>query len=105
MSKKNMLKTLDAGSYFSLLLASAFLLLYEFIGEILIMRFSVILYGAAFLMLVVLCVLKLIFIKNETKENDEVLVEKTSENKSWLYVRLVFSAICFAFTVVFFVVL
>ena len=68
MSKKNMLKTLDAGSYFSLILASILLLIYEFVGEILVMRFSVIFYGAAFLMLVVLCVLKLIYMKNETKE-------------------------------------
>ena len=105
MSKKNMLKTLDLSSYFSLILASILVLIYEFVGEILVMRFSVILYGAAFLMLVVLCVLKLIFMKNETKENDEILVDKTTESKPWLYVRLVFSAICFAFTVVFFVVL
>lgn len=105
MTKKNMLKSLDAGSYFSLIIASVLVLLYEFIGEVLIMRFSIILFGAAFLMLVALCVMKLIFMKNETKEGDEILVEKTSESKPWLYVRLVFSAICFAFTVVFFVVL
>ena len=105
MSKKNMLKTLDAGSYFSLILASILLLIYEFVGEILVMRFSVIFYGAAFLMLVVLCVLKLIYMKNETKENDEILVDKTTESKPWLYVRLVLTAIFFAFTVVFFVML
>jgi len=109
MTKKNVLKTLDTSSYFSLILASIFVLLYSIngfgFGEIIIMRLSIILYGAAFLMLVVLCVLKLIYMKNDTKENDEVLVDKTKESKPWLYVRLVFTAICFAFTVVFFVVL
>ena len=105
MSKKNVLKTLDASSYFSLILASILVLIYEFAGAIILMRLSIILYGAAFLMLVVLCVLKLIYMKNDTKENDEVLVDKTKESKPWLYVRLVLTAICFAFTVVFFVVL
>jgi len=101
MTKKNMLKSLDAGSYFSLIIASVLVLLYEFIGEILIMRFSIILFGAAFLILCVLSTMKLVFMKNETKENDELLVDKTKEKKSWIIVRLVFGSIFFALMITF----
>ena len=68
-----------------------------------LMKVSVVMYGAAFLILVALCIIKLIFIKNEVKENDEIIVDKTQEKTPWIYVKLVFAAICFAFTVVFFV--
>ena len=102
MKKKDILKTLDYSSYFSLIAASVLVLLYEFFGAMVLMRISVVLYGAAFLMLAVLCAMKLVYIHKETKEDDEVLVDKTKENRTWLIVRLAFAVLCFAFTVVFF---
>lgn len=105
MKKKELLKTLDNASYYSLLVASVLILVYQFVGQVYWMTISVVLYGAAFLILTCLCVLKLIYIKNETKEDDVLLVDKAQESKPWLYVKLVFSAILFAFTVVFFVML
>lgn len=102
MTKQNLLKILDIGSYVSLIIASILVLLYEFVGEAVLMKVSVVVYGVAFLMLVVLCVMKLIFMKHDAKENDELLVDKTKEKTALIYVKLVFGAICFAFTVVFF---
>jgi hypothetical protein len=46
--------------------------------------------------------MKLVFMHKQTTEDDCVLVDKAVESKPWLIVRLVFAAICFAFTVVFF---
>ena len=105
MKKKDMLKTLDYSSYFSLIAASILVLCYQFFGAMALMRISVILYGVAFLILAVLCAMKIVFMHKETKENDELLVDKTKESKTWLIVRLVFSVLCFAFTVVFFAVM
>ena len=105
MSKKNLLKILDYSSYVSLIIASFFVLFYEVLGEPVLMKLSVVMYGAAFLMLVALCVIKLIFIKNEVKENDEIIIDKTQERIPWIYVKLVLATICFAFTVVFFAVM
>lgn len=102
MKKKDMLKTLDYSSYFSLIAASILVLVYEFVGAMALMRISVILYGVAFLVLAVLCMVKLVFMHKQTTEDDCVLVDKAVESKPWLIVRLVFAAICFAFTVVFF---
>ena len=104
MTKKDMLKTLDYSSYFSLIVASVLVLLYEFVGQPILMKIAVVLYGAAFLILAVFCAFKLVYMKKETKENDELLVDKTKESKPWLIVRLVFAALSFAFTVVFFAV-
>lgn len=102
MKKKDILKTLDYSSYFSLIAASILVLIYEFVGVPVIMKISVVLYGAAFLILTVLCSMKLVFMQKETKEDDELLVDKTKESRPWTIVRLIFSALCFAFTIVFF---
>ena len=101
MSKKEMLKTLDNSSYVSLIAGAVLVFIFEFTASLILLRLATILFGAAFLILAVLCVLKLRFMKNETKEDDELLVDKTKEKKSWIIVRLVFSSLFFVLMISF----
>ncbi len=96
-----MLKTLDNSSYVSLIAGALLVLFFEFTANLIILRISIILFGAAFLILCVLCSMKLFFIKNEVKEDDELVVDKCKESKPWLIVRLVLSALAFALMIVF----
>ena len=101
MSKRNMLKTLDNSSYTSLIAGAVLVFIFEFTANLVLLRLSIILFGAAFLILCVLSSMKLVFIKNETKENDELVVDKTKEKKAWIIVRLVFGAVFFALMITF----
>jgi len=101
MSKRDILKTLDNSSYVSLIAGAVLVFIFEFTANLLLLRLSIILFGAAFLILCVLSTMKLVFMKNETKENDELLVDKTKEKKSWIIVRLVFGSIFFALMITF----
>ena len=99
MSKKDILKTLDNSSYVSLIAGAVLVLLFEFTASLVLLRLSIILFGAAFLILCVLSSMKLVFIKKEIKENEELVVDATKEKKIWIIVRLVFSAIFFVLMV------
>ena len=101
MSKKDMLKTLDNSSYVSLIAGAVMVLFFEFSASLIVLRLAIILFGAAFLILSVLSTMKLIYIKNETTENEELLVDKTKEKKAWIIVRLVFGAVFFALMIAF----
>lgn len=101
MSKKDILKVLDNSSYFSLIIGAILVLAFQFSASLIVFRLAIILFGAAFLILCVLCSMKLYFIKNETKENDELLVDKTKESKNWIIVRLVFAVVCFSLMITF----
>ncbi len=101
MSKREMLKTLDNSSYVSLIAGAILVFIFEFTASLVLLRLSIILFGAAFLILGVLSVMKLKFMKEETKEDDEVLVDKTKESKAWTIVRLVFSALFFVLMITF----
>lgn len=101
MTRKNILKTLDYASYFSLIVGAILVLVFEFTASLTVFKFALVLFGTAFLILCVLCSFKLYYLKTEAKENEELLVDKTKENKTWLIVRLVFSALFFALMVTF----
>lgn len=101
MSKKDILKTFDNSCYFSLIAGAILVFAFEFTASLTVLRLSIILFGVAFLILCVLCSMKLVFMKNETKENDELLVDKTKESKAWIIIRLVLSAIFFALMIAF----
>ena len=101
MSKRDILKTLDNSSYTSLIAGAVLVFIFEFTASLLLLKLSIILFGAAFLILVVLSVMKLVYMKNEAKEDDELLVDKTKEKKSWIIVRLVFGLIFFLLMIVF----
>ena len=96
MSKKELLNILDVSSYFSLITAAILELIFQITGILSVFRLAVILTAAAFLILCVLCSMKIFHMKKQTIENEELLVDKNKENIVWLIVRLVFSAILFA---------
>ena len=99
MSKKEMLRTLDNSSYVSLIAGAVFVFIFEFTASLILLRLATILFGAAFLILAVLCVMKLKFMKEETKEEEELLVDKTKEKKAMIIVRLVFASVFFVLMV------
>ena len=101
MSKKNMLKTLDHSSYFSIVTGAVFVLLFEIFANLTLLKVAIVLFGASFLMLLVLSIMKLHFMLHETTENDELLVDKTKESKPWLIVRLAVSIVLFVLMIVF----
>ena len=101
MSKKDMLKVLDNSGYFSLVAGAILVLAFQLTASLVVFRLAIILFGAAFLILCVLCSMKLYFIKYETKENEELVVDKTKDSKKWIITRLVFAAICFGLMIVF----
>ena len=101
MSKKELLKILDTSSYFSLISAAILVLIFEFTANLLIFKISLVLFAAAFLILCVLCSMKIVYMKKQTTENDEILVDKNKENIVWIIVRLVFSIIFFVLMITF----
>ena len=103
MTKKVFLKLLDVSSYFALIGAAALIILFEFTGVLLAIRVAIILFGAAFLMFDVLTILRIFYLKKETKENDVLLVDKENTSLGWLIVRLCVGIILFVFTIVFLV--
>lgn len=101
MTKKNILKVLDNASYTSIVAGAFLILLFEIFAKLLLLKFAIVLFAASFLMLIVLCVFKLNFMIHETKENEELLVDKTKERKPWLIVKLVLSSVLFVTMIVF----
>ncbi len=101
MNKRNLLKVLDNSSYTSIVAGAVLILLFEIFAKLFLLKFAIVLFAASFLILLVLCAMKLYFMKQETIENDELLVDKTKEKKSWLIVRLVLSAVLFVTMITF----
>ena len=101
MSKKNILKTLDNSSYVSIVLGAVLVLFFEIFAKLLILKFAIIAFAASFLILLVFSVMKLYFLIHETKENDELLVDKQKESKAWIIVRLSLSIVLFVLMITF----
>ena len=101
MNKKNLLKALDSSSYVSVLVAAVLILIFEFTASLILLKLAIILFGASFLMLIVLCSMKLYYMETEIKEGEELLVDKTKESKAWLIVRLCFAVVLFVLMIVF----
>lgn len=102
MSKKNILKTIDNSAYVSLLAGAVLVLVFEFTAITFLLKLAIILFGASFLMLSVLCGMKIYYLVNQVKEGDELLIDEKSDNKPWLIVRLVISILLFALMVTYF---
>ena len=58
MNKKNLLKILDNSSYTSIVAGAVLILLFEIFAKLLLLKFSIILFAASFLILIVLCSMK-----------------------------------------------
>ena len=101
MSKRDILKTLDNSSYASLIAGAVLVFIFEFTANLILLKLSIILFGAAFLILCVLSILKLVYLKRNEKEDDEFLVDTTKEKKAWIIARLVIGAVFFVLMITF----
>ena len=101
MSKRDILKTLDNSSYVSLIAGAVLVFIFEFTASLIPLKLSIILFGAAFLILCVLSSLKLVYLKRNEKEDDELLVDTTKEKKSGIITRLVIGAVFFVLMIIF----
>ena len=101
MTRKSMLTALDRGSYFSIASGAVLILLFEILASLVLLKIALIMFAASFLMLLVLCVMKLYFMLHETKEGEELLVDGTKEKKLWIILKLVVAAVLFTTMIAF----
>jgi hypothetical protein len=103
MNKKEILKVLDIASLVSIVIATVLVLLFEFTGLSLLVRYSIVFYTASFLIAIVFFSLRLYYGRKKYSENSEhAIFEFQSGQKAFTITKLVFVSIAF---VVSFVVL
>ena len=120
MSKKEIIKTLDIASFISVIVATILVLIFEFTGEYLVMKYSIIMYDVTFLTLVVVLAFRVhnVFLNQTQKETESKQVEvsetveeektedivevenKSKQEKTKAIVWLVLASIAFVFTTV-----
>lgn len=99
MSKKEIIKTIDIASFLAAIAATILVIVFQFTGSRLVMKYSIIMYAVCFLALIVLMSFKVhsAFSKKETEETD---AENSKKQKIWAIVWLVLASVAFAFTCV-----
>ena len=100
MTKRDILKTLDIASMISIFISTILVFIYQFVGEYQVIRFAIIMYTAAFLILTVFYSLKTYFVFKRTQEDGQVMFELTKSEKAWLITKVVLSALAFIFTMI-----
>ena len=100
MKKKDLLRTFDLASLAAIIIATIMVICYEFIGATNLLTLILIFYAAAALSLLVFHVLRLIYFVKDYKEDDVSLVDKNTEKKSMLILKIVLSSIIFVFTMI-----
>ncbi len=105
MNKKEIIKTLDIASFVSAVIATLLVLIFQFTGEYMVMKASIVMYAACFLLLVTLLSFKVhsVFSKKEKVDGEDDSNEQTSKKKATAIVLLVLASIAFIFTCVFLV--
>ena len=105
MNKKDILKTLDIASFVSAIIATVLVLIFQFTGQVSVMKYSIVMYTVCFLMLTIVFSFKvyLAFSKKvQDEENKEDLnnEQNDTKKKTLSIVYLVLSALAFIFTFV-----
>lgn len=102
MNKKEILKVFDLSSLVSLLIATVLVFIFQFTGNSLVVRYALVLYTSAFLLLTVFLTMKVIFCFKKIKlEEDEA--ELTKKEKIFLCVKLALAFALFVFSLVIFI--
>lgn len=102
MNKKEVLKIFDLSSLISLAIATVLVFVFQFTGNSLVVRYALILYTAAFLLLTIFLSLKAIFCLKKIKiEEDEK--ELSKKDKIFLFVKLGLSFVLFVFSLIIFI--
>lgn len=108
MNKKDILKTLDIASFVSAIVATILVLIFQFTGNVLIMKYSIVMYVVCFFMLTIVLSIKvyMTFSKKyqvemaEENIEGENFEENSTKKKILSVVCLVLSVIAFIFTFV-----
>ena len=108
MSKKDIFKILDISSFISAIIATVLVLIFQFTGNTLIMKYSIVMYVVCFLMLTIVLSIKVYMAFSKkyqvemTEENieGENFEENSAKKKTLSIVYLVLSALAFIFTFV-----
>lgn len=100
MNKKEMLKTFDLAGFVSLVIATILVLIFQFTGNIQVVKMSLVMYAVAFFILTVFFALKTYFGFAKTKQNNELIVNLEDKQKGWMIAKLVLSVIVFIFSLV-----
>lgn len=108
MNKKDILKTLDIASFVSAIVATILVLIFQFTGNVLIMKYSIVMYVVCFFMLTIVLSIKvyMTFSKKyqvemaEENIEGENFEENSTKKKILSIVCLVLSVIAFIFTFV-----
>ena len=99
MKKKDIIKAIDIASFTTAIIATILVLIFQFTGENLVMKFSIVFYAVCFLALAVVLGFKTydVFLnKSDTEEKEAV----TTKNKVLSIVWLSLACIAFVFTCV-----
>ena len=102
MNKKEILKVIDLSSLVSLAVATILVFVFQFTGNALTVKYALVLYTSAFLLLSIFLAIKTIFCFKKIKIDDEE-VELTKKDKTFLCVKLALSVILFVFSLVIFI--
>lgn len=100
MNKKEVIKTLDISSFVSAVIATLLVLIFEFTGEYMVMKVSIVMYAACFLILITMLSIK---VYNTFRKKEEVAGEETGEGsikkeKVTAVLLLVGACVAFIFT-------
>ncbi len=102
MNKKEILKVFDLSSLVSLLIATILVIIFQFTGNSLVVRYALVLYTSSFLLLTVFLSIKTIFCFKNIKI-DENEAELTKKEKIFLCVKLALAAMLFVFSLIIFI--
>lgn len=100
MNKKDVLNILDFAGILTFVVATALAVIFEFLGNSMILKFSLIFWTAGFLISVVYYSLKasVVFKKRTTEE--PTTIEKQSNEKVGVVVKLVLLSLAFIFSTI-----
>lgn len=80
MNKKDLLKSFDIASFVAICIATVLVMVFQFTGVYLVLKFAIIMYAASFLILVVLLSFN-VHAKFAKKKPEQVEVEENSKNQ------------------------
>lgn len=99
MNKKEIIKTLDIASFVSAVIATLLVLIFQFTGEYMVMKASIVMYAACFLLLITLLSLRVYSVfSNKEKSDNEESNNASAKSKATVIVFLVLASIAFIFT-------
>lgn len=102
MNKKEILKVFDLSSLVSLAVATVLVFIFQFTGNSLTIKYALVLYTSAFLLLSIFLVIKTIFCFKKIKI-DEDEVELSKKDTIYLCIKLALSVVLFIFSLVIFI--